>query len=132
MKYMLDTNICSYRQDLVPSVVKKMNEFKDGDLAISSIVYGELIFGIENSTKFKYNYERLQSFLTFVDVLPFDCAAAEHYSSIRFHLERHGTKIGFNDILIAAHALSYGIPLVTNNVREFERVPGLKIENWAE
>ncbi len=132
MKYMLDTNICIYRQHFVPSVVSKMNEFNEGDLVISAVVYAELLFGIEHSTEYKRNYESLQELLTFVDILPFDSAAAEHYSVIRAYLESAGTRIGDNDLLIAAHARSFGITLVTNNTREFERVPGLKLENWFE
>lgn len=132
MKYMLDTNICIYRQHFVPSVVKRMNECAEGDLVISSVVYAELLFGIENSTEYKKNYEKLQEFLTFVDILEFDIGAAENYGSIRACLESTGNRIGDNDLFIAAHALSLGLPLVTNNTREFERVPGLKLENWFE
>lgn len=131
MIYMLDTNICIYAMNGNLSVLNKLNEVKDNSI-ISSIVYAELVFGIENSNCKGKNYRTLNGFLEPIGILPFDRSAAKRYGEIRFFLQHLGIPIGDHDIMIAAHALSLGLPLVTNNVREFERVPDLKIENWYE
>lgn len=131
MIYMLDSNICIYAQKRIMPVLQKMNECQDG-LMISSIVYAELVFGTEKSEKKQQNYESLNRFLENVGILSFDKEAAQKYGELRNYLKQLGTPIGDRDIMIAAHALSLGLPLVTNNTREFERVPGLKLENWLE
>ena len=132
MKYMLDTNMCIYAQKRVPSVVEKLKENWQSGLVISSITLAELQYGVEASAAYERNIKALQGLLAIVDVVPFDDTAAVHYGKICAYLRRQGTPIGTMDMLIAAHAQSLGIPVVTNNVREFERVPGLTVENWVE
>ena len=132
MKYMLDTNLCIYAQKWVPSVVDKLRENWQSGLVISSITLAELQYGVEASAAYERNIKALQGLLAIVDVVPFDDTAAVHYGKICAHLRQKGTPIGTMDMLIAAHARSLGIPVVTNNVREFERVPGLTVENWVE
>lgn len=132
MNYMLDTNMCIYAQKGVPSVIEKLQMHYREGLAISSITLAELEYGIEASAAREKNERALQGLLLILEVIPFDSSAAVHYGEIRAHLRRHGTPIGTMDMLIAAHARSMGLTIVTNNVREFERVPDLKIENWTE
>lgn len=132
MNYMLDTNMCIYAQKGVPSVIEKLQMHYREGLAISSITLAELEYGIEASAAREKNERALQGLLLILEVIPFDSSAAVHYGEIRAHLRRQGTPIGTMDMLIAAHARSMGLTIVTNNVREFERVPDLKIENWAE
>lgn len=132
MKYMLDTNMCIYAQKGVPSVVEKIRESGPSALVISTITLAELEFGVEASAAREKNIRALQGLLAVVDVVPFDDAAAIHYGSICAHLRRQGTPIGTMDMLIAAHARALGSTVITNNVREFERVPDLLIENWTE
>ena len=132
MKYMLDTNMCIYAQKGVPSVVEKIRESGPSALVISTITLAELEFGVEASAAREKNIRALQGLLAVVDVVPFDDAAAIHYGKICAHLRRQGTPIGTMDMLIAAHARSLGLTVITNNVREFERVPDLLIENWIE
>lgn len=132
MNYMLDTNMCIYAQKGVPSVIEKLQMHYQEGLAISSITLAELEYGIEASAAREKNERALQGLLLILEVIPFDSSAAVHYGEIRAHLRRQGTPIGTMDMLIAAHARSMGLTIVTNNVREFERVPDLRIENWAE
>ena len=101
-------------------------------MAISSITLAELIHGAEKSSKPAHNYAVLEDFCSRLEVLPYSAKAAQHYGSIRAALEKTGQPIGINDIHIAAHARSEGLVLVTNNLREFERVPALQLENWVE
>lgn len=132
MKYMLDTNIIIYAKNNRPaSVLYRLREHHPRDICISSITMAELEFGICNSTKPEYNREVLMEFLSPISIIPFDISAAREYGRIRSDLMKKGTLIGPNDLLIAAHAKALGLTLVTNNVREFERVEGLKIENWV-
>lgn len=132
MKYMLDTNICIYAQKGVPSVVNRIEKFWQSGLFISSITLGELQFGVEASTAYEKNLQRLHNLLAALDVVEFGTQAAVNYGKICAYLRNHGTPIGTMDMLIAAHALAENMTLVTNNVREFERVPDLSIENWTE
>ena len=132
MKYMLDTNMCIYAQKKVPSVVEKLRVNWQSGLVISTITLAELEYGVQASAAVDKNFKALQGLLAVADVVPFDDAAAIHYGRICAHLRRQGTPIGTMDMLIAAHARALGIPIVTNNVREFERVPDLLIENWIE
>lgn len=132
MKYMLDTNICIYLiKGIMPRVLEKFATFNRADVCISSIVLAELEFGACKSANPAKNRSAFQTFLKGIEVLPFDTAAAIEYGYIRADLERRGTPIGANDLLIAAHAKSLGLPLVTNNIKEFERVDGLTVETWA-
>lgn len=132
MTYMLDTNICIYAQKGTPAVIKAMAEKSRDGLVISAITLAELWHGIEGSNAYDKNVQRLNGLLCAVEVIPFDEDAARHYGQIAAYLKRNGTPIGTMDMLIAAHARSRGFTVVTNNVREFERVPDLKIENWTE
>ena len=131
MKYMLDTDICIYLLKHVPEVLSAFSAKQREGIAISSITLAELEFGLRKSSGYARNQNKLYKLLATVDILPFDDAAACEYGKIRAGLERKGTPIGPLDTLIAAHAKALGITLVTNNIREFQRVEGLKTENWA-
>lgn len=132
MRYMLDTNICIYLSKHRPaSVVKRFSELELGQVCISSIVYAELRFGCEGSVQRKASLDTLTALLGPVDICDFNAAAAESFGRVRQNLKARGQPIGPLDTLIAAHALSLGCVLVTNNCAEFERVEGLAVENWA-
>ena len=131
MKYMLDTNICVYIiKKSPPQVFEKFETFSRDDICISSITLAELEYGICKSIFSRRNRTAVTIFVSNLKILPFDEAAATEYGEIRATLERHDTPIGMNDLLIAAHARASGLTLVTNNIREFERVDGLQVENW--
>lgn len=133
MTYLLDTNICIYIIKERPAIVlQKFRELTLGSVAISAITLAELEYGIRKSTNPDKNLQALNQFLVPLHILAFDLEATTAYGKIRADLERKGTPIGPLDTLIAAHALSLNITLVTNNEREFKRVAGLKIENWAK
>lgn len=133
MAYMLDTNICIYAMKNKPEkVLKRMKEHNPDELFISTITLAELEQGVQKSIKKEKNATNLKNFLKVILILPFDKKAAAEYGKICAYLQKNRTPIGPLDTLIAAHALSKNLTLVTNNVREFERVPDLKIENWAE
>ena len=133
MAYMLDTNICIYAMKNKPEkVLKRMKEHNPDELFISTITLAELDQGVQKSIKKEKNATNLKNFLKVILILPFDKKAAAEYGKICAYLQKNGTPIEPLDTLIAAHALSKNLTLVTNNVREFERVPDLKIENWAE
>ena len=102
-----------------------------GHMAISAITLSELLHGVEKSAAFERNLAVVENFCSRLDVLPYGPKASLHYGQIRAALERRGTPIGVNDLHIAAHARSEGLTLVSNNLREFERVEGLLLENWA-
>jgi tRNA(fMet)-specific endonuclease VapC len=132
MKYMLDKNICIYIIKRKPeSVLQNLKANIDEGIAISSITLAELLYGVETSTYPEKNRLALTQFLAILDILPFDDNAAAEYGKICAVLKRSGTPIGIMDMLIAAHAKAQRLTVVTNNVREFERVQGLTIENWA-
>jgi len=132
MKYMLDTNIVIYVIKHKPeSVLQKFQSLEPSDFCISSITLAEIEYGISKSSRPDRNRFAFGMFISGIDILSFDDAAASEYGPIRAGLERKGTPIGPNDMLIAAHAKSLGFTIVTNNVREFERVEGLKVENWV-
>jgi tRNA(fMet)-specific endonuclease VapC len=132
MIYMLDTNICIYTMKKhPPGVFKNLRKLSPDSVGISAITEAELRFGMSNSSKPEHNHRILDEFLGPFQIVPFDSAAAAHYGEIRSHLRRNGTLIGNMDLLIAAHARSLPVTLVTNNMKEFERVPGLKLENWV-
>lgn len=129
-KYLLDTNICVYVLNERPlPVAARFREFRLGELAVSSVTVAELAYGASKSNRVGTK-ERLEKFLTDLITLPFDDAAAWEYGELRAFLQREGQPIGPLDLQIAAHALSLGLPIVTNNVGEFARVPRLTVENW--
>ena len=132
MKYMLDTNIIAYAKNRRPaSVLERLTAQQPSDVCISAITMAELEFGIFRSSKPAKNRLALLAFLSGIQILPFDSDAAREYGAIRHSLAKRGMLIGANDMLIAAHAKSRGLILVTNNAREFERVEGLTVENWV-
>ncbi len=130
LRYLLDTNICIYvikrRPDLI---LDRFNE-NAAHLAISSITLAELLLGAEKSSQPQRTLAVVEDFCSRLDVLDYGAKAAQHYGQIRASLEQRGTPIGVNDLHIAAHARSEGLTLVSNNLREFERVDGLLYENW--
>lgn len=133
MKYMLDTNICIYMIKQKPrQVIEKLKSMNKSDLCISSITYSELLYGVEKSLNVAKNLLALTMFLSNIEILPYDENASLDYGFIRANLEKKGKPIGPLDLLIAAHAKSLKMTLVTNNVKEFERVKGLDIENWIK
>ena len=131
MTYMLDTNICIYAIKNKPEqVLEKLKENLSNGICISAITLAELQHGVEKSINPEKNSMALLQFLSILDILPFDDLAAVEYGKICAYLQKRGTPIGTIDMLIAAHAKTENLIIVTNNVREFERVPDLKIENW--
>jgi tRNA(fMet)-specific endonuclease VapC len=131
MKYMLDTNICIYIIKKKPvQVIQALQKKKIGDICISTITLAELEYGVEKSLNKVQNQLALTEFLAPIEVLNFSDKAAIHFGSIRAHLENIGKIIGPFDLQIAAHALSENLIFVTNNTKEFKRVPDLEIENW--
>ena len=129
---MLDTNICIYIIKNKPQSVKKRFEtFDVGMLCISSITVSELMHGAYKSQHVTKNLRALESFLMPFEILSYDAEAATSYGKIRADLERQGRIIGGMDLLIAAHALSLDMTIVTNNTKEFERIKGLRVENWV-
>jgi tRNA(fMet)-specific endonuclease VapC len=131
--YLLDTNICIYSlKNRPPEVLERLSNVGRAAVAVSSITVLELRQGAEKSQQSVATHKRLDHFLNPIKVLPFDEAAALAGARIRAHLERQGRPIGDFDSLIAAHALSRDLILVTNNLREFERVPDLQTENWVD
>ncbi|MFZ2451661.1 MAG: type II toxin-antitoxin system VapC family toxin [Methylovulum miyakonense] len=131
LKYLLDTNIAIYLIKRRP--VEALATFNKhiGQMAISSITtLAELLHGVEKSTRPEHNLRQVEDFVSRLDVLGYTAKAAAHYGDIRAKLEKQGQTIGVNDLHIAGHARSEGLVLVTNNVREFERVEALRVENW--
>ncbi|MBF0203713.1 MAG: type II toxin-antitoxin system VapC family toxin [Desulfamplus sp.] len=129
---MLDTNICIYIIKQKPEkVLNHLQEHDIAEIAISSITLSELEYGAMKSMRTDQNRFAIIQFTAAIDVLPYDDIAARHYGEVRSYLEKKGTPIGNLDMLIAAHALSRNCILVTNNEKEFKRVPNLKIENWV-
>jgi tRNA(fMet)-specific endonuclease VapC len=130
-RYLLDTNICIDVINRKPvEVFRHFDGLSVGDIGISSITGAELAYGVAKSGSAR-NRQALERFLAPLELMPFDAAAMERYGQLRAQLEKQGTPIGPLDLLIAAHAAALGSTLVTNNLREFERVPGLALENWA-
>ena len=131
MKYLLDTDTCIYVINERPArVIAQFRKHPVGDIGVSSITAAELAFGVTKSGSVR-NREALAAFLLPLDVAPFDAQAAVAYGQVRADLERRGSPIGPLDLLIAAHALLLGATLVTNNLREFKRVSGLRCESWV-
>ena len=131
-RFLLDTNICIYIQRQRPgNVLARFEKLEPGDAAISVITWGELLYGAEKSKQRKKVLQLLAEFKTFVPVLSIPETAGNTYGIIRAALESHGQPIGNNDLWIAAHAKAADLTIVTNNEREFRRIPGLKVQNWV-
>ena len=131
LKYMLDTNIAIYViKRRPPETLATFNQHA-GQLCISSITLAELMHGVEKSAKPDHNLRQVEDFTSRLTVLEYGNKAASHYGDIRAVLERKGIPVGVNDLHIAGHARSEGLILVTNNLKEFERVEALRLENWV-
>ena len=131
-RYMLDTDICSYvMKRSHPVLLERICSVPLSDQAVSVVTMAELLYGAKLSTQPKRARDAFNAFIRHVEVIDWSAEAAEHYADIRANLKRRGEMIGANDLLIAAHARSLKAVLVTNNVREFSRVKGLKVENWS-
>ncbi len=133
MHYLIDTNICIYLMNQRPhNLIQKIKRFLLGDIGISSITLAELQYGVSKSKKKEKNQSRLNEFLVPFEILPFDERHTITYGEIRSQLEKAGRIIGPLDLLIAAHALTEELVLITNNDKEFKRVKGLSVENWTK
>jgi len=129
-QYMLDTNICIHVVKNYPAKLReRFNRLADA-LCISTITLAELHYGAEKSARRLENLEAIRQFVARLGILPFSEKAAAHYGEIRAELERAGKPAGSHDMLIAGHARSEGMTVVTNNLREFKRMPGVRSENW--
>ncbi|NTE85959.1 type II toxin-antitoxin system tRNA(fMet)-specific endonuclease VapC [Agrobacterium rubi] len=131
LTYMLDTNICIYVMKTYPPELRDKFNAMAEQLCISSITLGELCYGAEKSARRNENLVAIDNFVSRLDVLPFADKAAAHYGQIRAELARAGTPCGVHDMQIGGHARSEGLIVVTNNMREFIRMPGLRVENWV-
>ena len=132
IKFLLDTNICIYIIKKKPvEVIKRLQSHELSEIGISSITLSELEYGVSKSLSIEQNKMALAQFLAPIEIISYDDLAADKYGSIRSNLEKSGTPIGPLDTLIGAHAMALDCILVTNNVREFERIEGLKIESWV-
>jgi tRNA(fMet)-specific endonuclease VapC len=133
MEFMLDTNICIYIiKQKPPDVIERFYETEVSQICISSITLSELLYGVSKSSKPEQNQIALTQFIAPLDILSYGDEAAQYYGDLRAHLEKLGRPIGSLDMLIAAHALSTNCVLITNNEKEFIRVPNLKIGNWVK
>jgi len=131
MRYLLDTDICIYAiNERPPAVLQAFRAHEAAGLGISSVTAAELFYGVAR-TGSERNLRALRQFLAPLEIVPFDVAAAEVFGSLRAWLASQGTPIGPYDTQIAAQAQALGVTLVSNNIREFSRVPGLRVENWA-
>jgi tRNA(fMet)-specific endonuclease VapC len=130
LTYMLDTNICIYVMKNYPQDLREKFNALAEQLCISSITLGELHYGAEKSARREHNLTAIEHFVAHLDVLPFAEKAAAHYGQVRAELERAGTPSGPHDMQIGGHARSEGLIIVTNNMREFTRMPGVRAENW--
>ncbi|MFN0165470.1 MAG: type II toxin-antitoxin system VapC family toxin [Bryobacteraceae bacterium] len=132
MRYLLDTNICIYiAKRRPPTVLARFEQLQPGDIGMSVITLFELSYGAWKSDRPEKTLEAIHSLTRLIPVVPLDASTSGHCGRLRADLERKGRSIGAYDLLIAAQALSLDVIMVTNNVREFDRVPGLKMENWA-
>lgn len=132
MNYMLDTNICIYLIKHKPAkVLKKFKSISPDEICLSSVTLAELSYGVEKSQQREKNQIALEAFTLAMDIVSFDENASSCYGEIRAYLEKKGKIIGPLDLMIAAHAISLNSMLVTNNEKEFSRVPQLKVGNWA-
>ena len=132
MKVMLDTDVCiGLIRDRPPSLLERVTAHAVGDIGIYVITLAELEYGVNRSSRPAKNRDALDLFVSPLDVAPFQRQATAAYGRLRAALERKGQSIGSMDLLIAAHAVSLDIRLITHNVREFRRVPGLRVEDWT-
>lgn len=132
MKIMLDTNTCIYLiKKKSPKIISHLKKQAIGEVGISSITFAELCYGVAKSEHIQRNQEALHEFVLPLEIADFDEKAAEVYGNVRANLENAGTPIGSMDMLIGSHALSLGATLVTNNIREFTRIKGLKVTDWT-
>ena len=132
MRYMLDTNICSYvLRSRPPSVKARFDEAGPGALTVSTVVLAELFYGAARHPSSAAIRREIGDLVSRLTVIPWDEAAAEHYGLLRAALEQAGTPLGAMDMMIAAHALSLGATLASNDVRHFDRVEGLLVANWV-
>ena len=132
IRFLLDTNICIYiRREQPPQVTNRFRRLRPGEAAISVITYGELAFGCERGPSPVDARKSMEELVQQIPVIALPADAGTHYGEIRASLSRRGELIGSNDLWIAAHALAADLVLVTNNEREFRRVPSLKIQNWV-
>ena len=133
MKYLLDTNTCMYIMNRQPMAARDaFARVKPDEVGISTVTLSELWYGVENSSRRDQNEILLHMFTASLIIAQYDDMAAEQYGLIRTHLKKTGSMIGEMDLLIAAHAKALDVALVTNNLREFRRVSGLKLENWID
>jgi tRNA(fMet)-specific endonuclease VapC len=131
LEYMLDTDICIYVIKNRPAALRERFDQLAEALCISTITLGELLYGVENSARRSQNLHAVEQFTARLEVMPFSAKAAAHFGQVRAELARLGTLCGAYDMLIGAHARSEGLMLVTNNTREFQRIPGLRLDNWV-
>jgi tRNA(fMet)-specific endonuclease VapC len=132
MKYMLDTNIFSHMVNNNVEVLKRFAKVEPDSISLSTICHGEILFGIQKQVPSAIKLQRINYLLEQIPIILLGDSVAKNYAKIRTDLELAGQPIGPNDTWIAAHAMSLGATLVTNNVREFKRVKGLKVENWLQ
>jgi len=133
IKYLIDTNICIYIMNKRPiGIIHKFKQFDVGEIGVSTITVSELQYGVSKSKNRRLNKQRIEEFLFPLEILPYDEIAATIYGDIRVQLEKRGEPIGPLDLLIAAHALSRNLVLISNNEKEFKRVKNLKVENWVK
>jgi len=132
LKYLIDTNIVIYTMKNRPQQVKRRFEQHHGRMGISAVTVGELVFGAEHSQLVEQNLADIEAMVARLEVLPFDTKTAYHFGQIRAALYHTGKPIGPYDMMIAGQAIASGLKLVTNNVKEFERIPGLLLEDWSE
>jgi tRNA(fMet)-specific endonuclease VapC len=131
-RFLLDTNICIHiRQRRPPRVLARFQRLKPGEAVLSVITYGELIYGAEKSQFCEQATRQLTELAGLVPVMELPVQAGQYYGAIRAALEARGEMIGNNDLWIAAHAKAGGLTLITNNEREFQRIQGLKVQNWV-
>ena len=131
IKFLLDTNIVIYTIKNRPQEVRRAFKRHQGQMAISTVTWGELVFGAEKSMHAEKNQADIDAMAARLEVLPFDEGAAAHFGQIRAELYSQGNPIGPFDMMIAGHARSMGLILITNNCKEFERIQGLRVENWV-
>ena len=132
-RFLLDTNVCIYiRRQRPPEVLARFQRLKPGEAVLSVTTYGELMYGAQKSQFREQATKQLTELAALVPVMNLPLEAGQFYGAIRAALEAKGEVIGNNDLWIAAHAKAVGLTLVTNNGREFQRIPGLKIQNWVD
>ena len=131
LKYLLDTDTVIYTMKNRPRQVKSRFQQHSGQIGVSTVTVGELVFGAEHSRQIERNLADIEGLVSLLEVLPFDAGAAYHFGQIRAALYRDGRPIGPYDMMIAGQARAAGLILVTNNIREFSRVSGLMLENWC-